>query len=441
MKEKIVSNIFYSLIEKGGLIAASFFVSLLLIRYLPREDYGVIGIVAGYYTFAQLFNLALENVLLRDHKNFGDRLPTVLFSFSLFNLFKTFLLFIFSLGLIFLLPAIYQSTHFIFAILSSFLVLMTDSLISPLIILASARFEQKLVTKMNLARLLMGLGLLIGLIYYPSLQFVLFKDLLVSLVTLTLWYKLAEKFLGRKVSSLKFKEHFDLKLIKETFWGYSLWVHLVGVVTNFMYKADAFFLSFFVSLSAVGDYTIALTSANIANILPSILGYQNSVALSHFKEKHDRERVTHAFLRFNFYLAILSMLAFILLGHFYLWIMTGLWNQDHIYFYLCFIVAGLLLAKTVLSPLVAFINICGDVRSLFWRVNVPIFFVSAISYWVSSKFWGGKGVALANLSNACIWCVLVLIEIKRYQFSFEGLFSWKEDFQKLSRMMKWTKDS
>ena len=436
MKEKIVSNIAYSLIEKGGLIVASFLTSILLIRYLPREEYGIIGIVGGYFTFAQFFNLALENIILRDHKDYGEKLPTVIYSFSVFNIAKCLLLSVFALVLCFLLPGFYNNSQFIFGIISATMVLMTDALISPLIVLASARFEQKLVTKLNLVRLSLGLSLLLGLIFFPSLKYVLVKDVLVSFVTLTIWFHLSKRYLGKSPLGLSWKNHFDIKLIKETFWGYSLWVHLVGVVTNFMYKADAFFLSFFVSLVAVGDYTIALTSANVANILPSILGYQNAVALSHFKEKYDRERVTHSFLRFNFYLALVSLLAFIIFGKVYLWVMTGSWGQDHIYFYLCFIVSGLLLAKTIVSPLVAFINICGDVRSLFWRVNVPIFFISSFSYFFASYFWGAKGVAVSNLSNAIFWCVLVLIELRRYQFSFRGLLSWKEDFAKLYRMIK-----
>ncbi len=436
MKEKIVSNIAYSLVEKMGLILASFLTSILLIRYLPREEYGIIGIVAGYFTFAQFFNLALENIILRDHKDYGDKLPKVIYSFSVFNIAKCLLLLVFALVLCYFLPEFYHNPQFLFGILSATLVLMTDALIGPLIVLASARFEQKLVTKLNLVRLSLGLSLLIGLVFFPSLKFVFLKDFLVSLVTLAICFRLSKRYLGKSPMNLSWRTHFDWALIKETFWGYSLWVHLVGVVTNFMYKADAFFLSFFVSLAAVGDYTIALTSANVANILPSILGFQNSVALSHFKEKHDRERVTHCFLRFNFYIALVSLLAFILLGKVYLWIMTGLWGQEHIYFYLCFIVAGLLLAKTVVSPLVAFINICGDVRSLFWRVNVPIFFVSSLSYYFSSLIWGAKGVAISNFSNALIWCLLVVIELRRYQFSFKGLLSWKEDFAKLYRMMK-----
>ncbi len=439
MKEKIVSNIFYSILEKGGLIAASFFSSLLLIRFLPREQYGVIGVVAGYYTFVQFFNLALENILLREHSNYREKLPTAIYSFSVINVLKSVLFFILALILSCFLPGLYGNETFVYALFSSSLVLMIDSLISPFVILASARFEQKLVTKINLWRSLMGLILLLGLYFNPSLKFVLIKDVIVFALTLFFWGQASKKLLGYSIFQLSFKKNFDLSLLKEAFWGYSLWVHLVGVVTNFMYKADAFFLSFYVSLNAVGDYTIALTSANVANIIPSILGYQNSVALSHLKKKEERERITLTFLRLNFYISFFSMLVFLLLGHLYLRIMTGQWNQDHIYFYLCFIVAGLLIAKTIVSPLVAYINICGDVKSLFWRVNIPMLLVSVLSYWLSSKYIGPYGVAITNLSNALIWCFLVIWELRRYQFSYNGLLSWREDINNLLGILKWKK--
>ena len=54
MKEKIISNIIFSMIEKFFLVGSQFVVSLLLIRLLPREEYGIIGIVVGYFTFIHI---------------------------------------------------------------------------------------------------------------------------------------------------------------------------------------------------------------------------------------------------------------------------------------------------------------------------------------------------------------------------------------------------
>ena len=88
MRQKIISNIISSGVEKFFLIGVQFISSIILIRLLPREDYGIIGVVAGYYAFVNIINISMESIILRDHGNYDIDLPRIMHSFFIFNLAK-----------------------------------------------------------------------------------------------------------------------------------------------------------------------------------------------------------------------------------------------------------------------------------------------------------------------------------------------------------------
>lgn len=423
MRRLILANILSSGVEKLFVIAVQFLSSILVIRLLPRDDYGVIGVVAGYFAFVSFINVSLESIMLKEHKAFDEKRKEVLQAFFVFNLFKALLFVVIATLFTLVLPGFYENSGFVYAIWSITFIMIADSVTAPFVIYFAAKLNQKLVTKLGVFRAALGLALLTGLFAYPQLWYIALKDLAVSTVFIAFWLYLARKRLDfRPTLSVR-----DFAFIRRSFLDYALWTHLNGVVTTLIYRSDTFFLSFFVGLSVVGNYTIGLNSANIANILPSILGYQNSIALSHARDREHAVTISNAFVRASVVLGVLTLAAFFLLGHFYLELITGQPDNDAIYFYMMCIVTGLVLVKGFASPINAFINIRGDVRALFRNVMIVLLCFTLIAYLSAAFFTGAHGVALSNIPVALLWLFMVLREAKKYHYSFSSVMDFSAE--------------
>lgn len=426
MKKAIINNILYSIVEKFFLLGSQFLITVLLVRLLPRQDYGVIGVVTGYFAFVNIINISLESIILRDHKIFDLKIEKYIYNFFVFNIIKSIFFILIALILSALLVNIFSNANFLYSIWSITVIYIADALTAPLVIYQSAKLNQKTVTKISLIRAFLNLIILLGLFYFPSLKYILIKDIFVSFTYVSIWLIITVKFIN--IKNIKIIEDIDFHFLKNTLLDYSLWTHLNGVVTNFIYRSDTFFLSFFVGLTTIGNYNIALNSANVANILPMILGYQNSVALSHAKNDKQAFSVSNAFVRFSFYINIFSFAVFYFFGNFYLYLITGLQENREVYTYMIYIVLGIIISKGITSPLIAYINIRGSVKSLFFNVLIVLSVITFIIYYFSAKFFGAYGISVSNIFVSVLWVTLLIREVKKYEYEFRGLFNLKSDF-------------
>lgn len=421
MRQKIISNIFSSGIEKFFIIGIQFISSIILIRLLPREDYGVIGIVAGYFVFVAFINISFESIILRDHKKYDNNLKDIMQTFFMANLFKSILFVIVSLILTYILPQMYENSGFIYVIWAITFIMIADNITAPLTIYFASKFNQKLVTKVSILRYLLNFILLFGLFKHPELWYIALKDFIVSCIFILIWFFIANKKLEFKPNLRKI----DFKFLLNTFFSYSLWTHLNGFTTNFIYKSDTFFLSFFVSLLIVGNYNIALNSANIANILPMVLGYQNSIAISNAKDKNQVFKISNYFILLSFLIGLITIIGFYVLGDFYLYIITGQENNGEIFFYMICIVTSLVIVKSFASPLNAYINIYGKVKNLFTQGMIPILICTCLLYFYSSSFYGANGIALANIGVSFFWLFIIIFQSYQNGYMFSTLLGNK----------------
>lgn len=427
----LVSNILSSFADKGFTLLAQMAAMVITVRFLPRADYGVIGVVAGYAAFMQIINVSLDSAILRDHRSWNDSPERFLASFICFNLLKAIPLILCGGVLAAVLPVLYSRESFLWAVLSMTILAVTESIIAPLVIYASAKYQQRLVTRLNILRYSLNVLLLPGLILQPTLAYLFVKDVAVMAVLLIAWICVARRSLDLSFSRISFRRDVDPAFILRTLTQYSLWVHLVNVTTAFIYRADAFFLSFFAPLGVVGNYNVALSSANVANVAPSLLGYQNSVALSNCRSQRDAFRLTDSFMRLSAYVGAAMLLGFSLLGIPYLQVVTGDTAVVQTYVYMLCIVTGLILVKTVASPIVAYVNVKGDVRGLFLRVMLPVLCFAALAYYVAASRFGAIGVAVSNVLIAIAWLVLLLVEIRRYGYRMPDRSGFADDLQRV----------
>jgi len=434
--KKIVKNILFSGIEQFILIISQFISSIIIIRNLPREDYGILGVIAGYYVFFNFFNITAESIILRDHEKFKNNIINVLRNFSAFSILKTGLIFILSLILAFLLFFFYHKIEVFYAVGISFFVLSGQALVSPFVIYYSAKYNQKLVTKITSLKTFIRLIALCGLFYYNNLYYYFLVELMVNIIYCFFWYMKAYSKLGLNFFTIFCFNKVDWKFIKSSIAGYSIWIHLNGVVTNFVYRSDTIFLSFFTGLAEIGNYNISLNSANIANIIPSILGYQNSVALSNISTNEEIEKTTNGFLKVSFYIGVFTFIGFVIFGVPFLNLITGQKDVSGMFYYMLLIVLSLIIIKTISSPFVALINIKGNVKEFFFRVSLPLFLFVIITYTLGAYKFGVLGVAFANVINAIFWLLLVIKEFKKYNYKISLKINPRFDYLELKNYMK-----
>lgn len=412
MKGHIIRNILSSVVEKMVTVGSQFIVAMVLIRSLAREEYGVLGVVVGYFAFLAVMNVSLESIMIRDHANYDSDLSSYIAKFTKFNLQKSLVLTIISCSLGYSLSCFYNNFDFFFATICLLSVLIADAIVAPFIIYTSTKFKQEIVTKLNTLRAIMNLFSLIGLWFFPNLVYLAVKEVVVSGVYVGIWLYFAHRYYRIPYSFLAgFGAERD-NFVKKSLFKYSLWTHLNGVATNFIYRSDTFFLSMFIGLSTIGNYNIALNSANIANVLPMILCYQNGVALSHAKGQDEANQINSMFSRYSLYLGIFTIAPFVLFGKYYVWIMTGDFGPENteITFYMLCIVVGLVVVKTFAGPVVSYITIFGSVKSLVFKVSLPILFLTVFCYYISAKYFGAYGVAISNIIISILWIFLLFIE-------------------------------
>jgi O-antigen/teichoic acid export membrane protein len=433
MKDKLVGNIFYSFLEKLFQILSGFIASFFIIRMIDRESYGVIGIVAGFYALVSIFNFSYESIIVRDHKNIEK---SELGHFMAFSVLKMLVLFLLSSLLSIYLYFQYNAFDFVYAVGSIFLVFAIDFLSAPIVLYLTSKFRHDLISKVSFVRYLANVLILLGLFIYPSLKYIFIKDILVFVIVSFSWFIVVKNVLKIKTDFFSHFFNFDRTKFLKNVNDYSLWTHLVSCVTFFIYRADTIFLSMFTPLKIIGNYSVALSCGNFANIAPSILGFQSGVAISNVESKSDIERISSSFSRVSIISSIAMAIGLFVLGEFLLRVITGQQDVEEIFFYTKCIVTGLLLVKSLASPMVSVIQMKGSVKDLFFKVNLPVLILTALTYYFSARFYGPRGVAISNIINSTVWIILVWREFLSLGYRLELMNGYREDFSKIKEVIR-----
>lgn len=429
--KKSVSNIINSTIEKFIYLISQLLTTMIIIRTVNIESYGAIGIIASYYSFVLILNISAESVLFKNYSNIKNKNELVC-HYLVFNLIKSLLIGLISIIIFFILFK--SETLYIYPLLSIFIVSTIEAIVLPFIILCSLTFEQRLVTYINSLRALINLTLSCGLFFIPTLEYIFYKDIFVCIFFLSSWmyvakYKLSFTF------NYKTIRKFQLKLILESIKDYSLWVHLNGVFTNIIYRSDALFLSLFTGVATVGRYNIALNSANIANILPGILAYQNKVAITNAKSKHFEYKISNFFVRLSTYVGILTIVFFYLVGKEYIYLISGLKNINDIYFLMMVIVFSLVIIKSMASPFMAYVAVKLSVKDMFIKVTLPSGIFAMGIFYFSAMLYGTIGLAIANVLVSMIWLLLLLSFMWKNEYFFSNIFTFEEEKEIIKKII------
>ncbi|MEK6821001.1 MAG: oligosaccharide flippase family protein [archaeon] len=396
----------------------------ILLRLLPTADIGVYGLVAGYIGMLGLFAIAPETIFLRDFVKYKDRLAEHVSAFTVFGLVRGFVTLGVGVPLTLFIATVQPHPHLVPYFLLAILAFSISLLTGPFREAFYGNFRQGRITLVDLVSSGVSLAGMIFLYYSRDLVSFGLIQVGVAVFGLAWWYWNAKKHLG-----------FSWKLLPG-WWGdslralshFSFWNQLTSVALRVAYQADIIILGFFAGLSTLGDYTVALTLANVFFVIPQLVQKAGILSFSRVEEKHSLRRGLGTMIRYNTILVLGQFLGFVVLGQ---WLIAffGPENPDVVWLYSLYLVGGVTLFSLA-RPWVAILIAKVDAKELFGKLFVWFAVLSAVVYVPVTHVYGVVGLAQANVG------LYLLLGLLAAGFATFKLALWP-DFSMSDAEKKW----
>lgn len=378
---------------------------LVVVRLLPRSDIGLIGVIAGYTAMLGFLALGPEAVLVRDFPKIKDRLNDYLSGFIRFWFFRSIVVMIIAGAIALWLYFFFHDISFpIYMIGIAISINMTqfEQIIKEVFYVD---FKQKIATKMTFALEVISFGMLLSLFFYGYILVYILVIVLSSIINACIWF-----YLLRKHYHFHFMPH-TKDIIKVSILDYSLWAHLSNSFMSLVYRIDTFILSFFVGLSAIGNYTIALEIGNFFFIIPRLLQKSVMIGTVNLKNPERLNDVISIFVKYFLLLSIAQVAGFLLLGRWIVALFTDTAVED-IYLYSLLIVTGVSILN-VFRPISTIINTHASMKKGFYFVYLPASVISIAIYYYMALTYGVLGVAIGNIFAFSILSLFIIVFVQR----------------------------
>ena len=414
LRDKIAGSILNMGAQRILDLVAMLIVTTVVVRSLRREEYGMLSLVMSYGLVFNLLNVGVSAILVRDFPKLRDRINEYMNAFLLFSAIKSVSTLLLTLCIGFFLYRRYGDSAMIAVLAMSSLNVVIMYVAEPFTTLMSVDFRQGVLTRINFATGVTNVVLSLGVLLTPTALYVSIKNVLVSFVGLLL----AAGYARRK---FQLRYDFDLRagvlLVRECLLGFSLWSHMIGILTDIIYRADLLILGWLnAPFRIVGNYNIALQMSNFTKLLPQILQYNATLGLSHSDHPRQSDEITFFFIKYSFLLSLVTMGAYVLFGRFAIGIIAGT-GVEEIYRLGLYIIAGLCLYNTF-RPLISYGIVLHDIRDCFWYAILPASAGTLVAYVVMGMFYGAEGLAKANLLGGLLMVATTLFYVH-----------WKTDFR------------
>lgn len=379
-------NVLQTVLSKG----LAFVNFAILIRLLSVEEIGIIGLSGGYIALLGFVMLLPESIFIRDFSKIRLRANDYISSFLGFGGIRNLVLFILALPVAWWVSQ-EQSTftvgmYFILLVLST----LINSLSSPFREAFYANYRQARITFVDLSLNVVSFASL-GLLYFSRDVLTYgFLQVLVALLGVGWWYWNAKQKMG-----FTFKLPGDwIKISYDSIRGFVFWNHLGGVINRLVYQADIVILSFFVSLAALGEYTIALTIANVFFVFPQLVQKLMSLSFSQI-EKQSLSKNLGVAVRYNTLFSLAQFLGYWALGH-YLIDFLHIKNAPLVFTYSLFLAGGVTLLNLA-RPWISLAVVRIEPKKFFTHLFLFPCALAMVIYWVAAQTSGVMGVAQANV--------------------------------------------
>ena len=205
--------------------------------------------------------------------------------------------------------------------------------------------------------------------------------------------------------------------MREDMLKFSLWHHLTNNLIKFIYQIDTVFLSYWATLTIVGNYSVAIQIASFSFILPSMLQNSTVLTLTRLDRVREQNRAVSLFIKYSFLLSIIQLIAYLLIGRLYIRLYTTSFI-DEIYLYSSLIFVGTTILNIV-RPLLGYITVKTNMKGFFVRSVVPSAVFAAVVYFLSSYLAGAVGIAMANILAYSFWVMTIIIYVSATPFRFK----------------------
>ncbi|HRK01305.1 MAG TPA: oligosaccharide flippase family protein [Oligoflexia bacterium] len=404
---------FWTLAEHASTRILDAIVTIVLIRIFSTEQFGLFSIYQSWTGIALLFLPSLELALYRDYnrlKNQGS-LARELSVYRQFNYIKMFvaLMFAFAISLI---PNDMNWTVRFAIVIFAFALPLSQAFYGFLREILRFELRTKWVALIGAVQRLVLIGAIIGVARLRPGDASAISGTAILIYVLFGWVWGVPLRGAFKVSKENFGKY--LQRMKAILSSTVLWIHLNGVMAQFIQTLDTFFLgNLGVALETVGVYSITLKSANFFQVLPVALVNPFGVYLG--RNAGNASFLEEAKLLKKMILGFVTLCGSLyLFGHFFaLEILNAVGrgkisveNVDLALTLFRWQLAGVLLL-CVTHPLTTYIGARCSLKAISKEIFLPWLIVAAIIYGVAAKFGGALWSAYANVPTYLILVVLL----------------------------------
>ncbi len=395
---------------------SKYFGIFILIHLLTRETVGILGIATGYIALLSYLFISPENILLRDFprdKRNKKHLMHKISAYINFWVLKSIVVMAISALIFLFLSKEDLVLGIVFFALAVQRLLEQFSDLIQLIFYVD--FKQKKVTVINFYFSLVLLTLFIILVIKPGIYTYLAIVVLGQLALSLTWFALLK-------SDYNFSYHYVtlwVKSIKKDIMDFALWHQFGRGVINFLQNIGPAILSFFAGLAAVGDYTIALKIANVFLITPQLLQKSNLVHFSHemppasmeedtslpFGKKLFLPKTLRYYLAVHGTISIFYLIAFFLLGKFFIFYFLTRQNVDSIFKITLILLAGIGIFH-LSRPFLDLASARFSLKESFFKIYLPVLIASIPAFFFLAKYFGVIGLAYGSIASYVLLFVL-----------------------------------
>ncbi|QEO44557.1 hypothetical protein [Vibrio tarriae] len=402
--EKLKKAFSFSALESIGSRVFDIVTLWLILNSLQGEDLVNFGLATSTIFIFNFFLISPETSLLRKQKEWESegRLESYITTFASFSILKIAFHYI---AIIILFLNYGELNWIIYAVVFS---AATQQIQSAEIVRIFMRMNlrQKEVLRLEIfTKSALCLSCLY-LFIQPNVSVYFLIYLLWSLLAVLVWWLVALK----SVSFTRQSVNIFINNLKDSVVGFSLWSHLVGVISYFVYNSNLLFMKYYsFPTDTLALFTSITKVSNLFFVIPMFFQSFVPVLLSNSGDEKSFNRLQLACSGF----ALVQFLIFLIFGK-YLGLVFGV-SQEYIdtFFKLgIWVNAGILLLNLT-RPMATYIIIRKRPSALLWYVSLPTAVSTLFLYPLYIEYFDIYGAVYASFSVFLIMSMLILLRYSR----------------------------
>jgi hypothetical protein len=382
---------------------------IILIRALPREDYGIVGLAAGWLVALGFLNLAPENILWRDYRKMQPSLPKFLGACAWFAILKTVVFCLLAFVVALAHYGVYREPMLLAYLPAAALFGGVTTLAFIFELPLVVGFHYRGVAALTMVLRAGWLVLLATLFWRPSLSCLMGISAVYYGVHVAAWF-----VTYRRHGSIRWRQPpAELReIIVAVVREFVIWQHLASAARAFLLRGALALLGLLgIALADVGNYLVAVNVAAFALILPGVFEMAAAAGLAHSANAANDARIVRRTSAWNFAVTALQLVLFALMGEWLLRFLVR--NEAAVVMPFAW---PLLLGASLFglqTPALAFAIARAQPAALFWRVYLPTALVAIAGFCIGAVRWGLVGIAWAHVVNAVVLAVALWLHLRR----------------------------